>query len=55
MEVEFKGDIKDVVSCFKYLGSCFSGSAGQQEGVRMRLGEEVKISGARKLCLMSGV
>ena len=38
MEVKMNGDILDVVSSSKYLGSCFSKDVGSLKDVEMRVG-----------------
>ena len=54
MEVEINGKIVKVLSYFKYSGSCFSKTGGQQEDVKMKEGEGLKTFGAMKMMLMVG-
>ena len=42
MEVEMKEETKEVESSFRILGSCFSKDGGQQEDIKMRVGEGQK-------------
>ena len=41
----------EVVSSFKYFGSCFSGDGGPQEDTKVKVTERLKTSGALKMTL----
>ena len=48
LNITLNGERMEVVSSFKYLGSCFSRGGGVKEDVSMRIGEGMKTFGAMK-------
>ena len=49
VEVEMNGEVMEVVSSFKYLGSCFSKDGGAHKDIKMRAGERQKTFAAMKM------
>ena len=48
LEIMLNGERMEVVTSFKYLGSCFSSDGGVKEDVSMRVGEGMRTFGAMK-------